>query len=105
MGHISFSLNSWRVKASLEKAPSLRSTEESVDQNNLPDAQGRQRGPGEELARSQTQLAGFAQPEPDFHRADRNQVAIAQEGLFHRLIIYRGSRAGINLQHKTFGHL
>src|SRR5437762_1848462 len=90
MGRLSFSRNS--------------EAEQPVNQSHLSRAQGPQSKPGEQLARAQTRLAGFAQPESNLDRPNPNQVSIPQNGSSNRLIVNRRRRLRMNCQNKSFGH-
>jgi len=64
-----------------------KSVQQSVDQDKLAGAQGREGNPGEKFARPKAALAGFTEAELNLQRADFDHVPVPQEGLFNRLAI------------------
>src|SRR5438128_4329435 len=81
------------------------SVQQSVNQDDLPGAQGGEGKPSEEFACPKAALAGFTEPELNLHGADFNQVTVAQDSLLHRLAVEARERARMRLQEESVRNL
>ena len=80
-------------EASLTRFQWQESAQQSVNQNDLPGAQGRQGKPSEEFACPKAALARFTEPELNLEGTHFYQVAVAQERLLNRLTVDARQRA------------
>ena len=71
---------------------------QAVDEDDLHDAKGAQSGPDEGFTEAQAGLAGRAQPELHFERADLDGVAIAENSLRHGLAVDGHQGVGLSGQ-------
>jgi hypothetical protein len=92
-------------EASLRRIQRQKSTQQSVNQNDLPGAQCREGKPSEEFARPKAALAGFTEPELNLQGTNFYQVAVAQEYLLNRMAVDARQRARMRFKYESLRNL
>ena len=63
------------------------SAHQPIDQGDLANANGEDQSPKQCFAKSESSLISFPKPELQFHCTDLDEVTVAQDGVFNRLMV------------------